>query len=190
MKVFQNFKVKGYFDWIEEKYKDYPFNLYCDYPVNKLDPNKINLFFAHEPNEIFKIHDWVLQTHKLFHGVISWDKRLLSNIDNGIEFHCSWRRNNSKEWEFLGDKKFEVSFLSGTKDLLEGHCLRHDIMTIKDKIKIPNNFYRVLEDWDSSTETRPGYSEYSKDLSHLPKEFYFNQVYMVKNIYMKIQCLI
>ena len=173
MKIFQKFKLDGYFDNFIKKYKDYPITLYFDFPIsyNEIDTNRINLFMIHEPNEIFGIHDWVYQNHKLFDIVLSWDKNLANSIHNGIEFMCSWRINNNSAWEFLGEKKFEITFLSGIKKITEGHKLRHKIYNLDSQIKTPHRWYYVLEDWDINTNTRPGYSEYSKDLSYIPKEF-------------------
>ncbi len=201
MKIFQNFKIEGYLDFIKEKYKDYPITLYWDYPVDirSIDTSRINLFMSHEPGELFEIHNWLLgqplsngktgswvgvPIYKAFHGIIAWDKKLLSHIDNGIEFQCSWRINNDPIWEFLGDKKFETTFLSGTKNLLEGHALRHKVFNIKDQITTPHRWYKVLEDFDNSSNTRPGYNEYSKDLSHIPLEAkYEPHIYGKKHLY-------
>ena len=56
--------------------------------------------------------------------------------------------------------------------MTEGHKLRQKIYTeLKDKISIPNKWYYVLDDFDHTTGTRPGYSQYSKDLSHVPSEY-------------------
>jgi len=186
MKVFQKFKLEGYFDSFIKKYKNYPITLYFDHPVNysEIDPNRINLFMIHEPNEIFGIHSWVYQNYELFDAVISWDKQLANSINNGVEFLCSWRMNNNSAWEFLGDKKFEVTFLSGVKDITEGHKLRHKIYNLKPQVTVPYRWYRVLEDWDATTNTRPGYSEYSKDLSYIPQEYQYEpSIYGKKHLY-------
>jgi hypothetical protein len=173
MIIHQNFKVKGYFDYYIEKYKNYPITIYWDYTFDfrELDKTRINIFVAHEPNELFKIHDWVYAHHNLFNAVISWDRELISKIDNGIEFMCSWRLTSDPDWEFLGDKKFEVSFLSGTTKFAEGHILRQKIYKLKNQIKIPKQWYYVLEDYDVKQNVRPGYPQYSKNVSHIPEVF-------------------
>jgi hypothetical protein len=173
MIIHQNFKVKGYFDYYIEKYKNYPITIYWDYTFDfrELDKTRINIFVTHEPNELFKIHDWVYAHHNLFNAVISWDRELISKIDNGIEFMCSWRLTSDPDWEFLGDKKFEVSFLSGTTKFAEGHILRQKIYKLKNQIKIPKQWYYVLEDYDVKQNVRPGYPQYSKNVSHIPEVF-------------------
>jgi len=186
MKIHQKFRIEGYFDNFIEKYKDYPITIYTDHPVQPqdIDYNRINLFMIHEPNEIFNIHNWVIQNHHLFHGVISWSKDLVKSIPNGIEFPCSWRMNGDSVWEFLGPKKFEITFLCGTKKITEGHKLRHKVLELKGNINPPHRFYETLEDWDTSTNTRPGYSEYSRDLSHIPDAAKFEpNIYGKKDLY-------
>ena len=69
----------------------------------------------------------------------------------------------------LNSKEFNVSFLCGTKDLVEGHKLRQQVYKLENQINIPKKWYYVLEDYDLETNTRPGYTEYSKDLSHIPQ---------------------
>jgi hypothetical protein len=62
------------------------------------------------------------------------------------------------------EKEFEVSFLCGTKKLVEGHTLRHKVYDLKNNINIPNKWYYVLEDYDVDNNVRPGYQNYSKDI--------------------------
>ena len=182
MEIFSNFKLDGYFNFFHKKYKEYPITLYFDYLVDNTQINfdRVNLFLTHEPNELFGIHNWVYQNHYLFDAVISWNEKLVSSIPNGVEFHCSWRTNSSPEWEWLGDKQFEVSFLSGVKDLTEGHKLRHKIYNIGNQVTIPKKWYKVLDDFDHENGVRPGYHQYSKDLSHIPDVFKFDPLYYGK----------
>ena len=143
MKVFCDFKTPGYFDYYIERYKNYPIDLYVDYTnITNLDKDRINIFLLHEPNEFFGIHTWVCHNYHHFHAIISWNKEVLNCCPNVIEFQCSWRENDNHAFEFLGEKKFEVSYLCGIKNLTEGHQLRQKIYTqLKDKIKIPNKWY-------------------------------------------------
>jgi len=173
MKIFCNFKPVEFFDFFVEKYKQYPITIYWDYPVSEkdIDKTQINIFITHEPNELFQLHTWVTYNQSLFDYILSWNKDLIPLTDNLIEFPCSWRPNNSPVYEFLGKKKFEISFLCGVKDITEGHKLRHKIYKIEDKIKIPKKWYYVLKDFDHKKGVRPGYAEYSKKLNNIPKEF-------------------
>lgn len=183
---FFNPKILKYF---EEKYKDLPITLFWDYvPQNneELNINPYNIFLAHEPNEFFGIQSWVITNSHLFDIILSWDKTLLQNCSNSIEFYCGW----IFDWEnFIPSKKlFEVSFLSGIKNITEGHILRQKVYNSKNQIKLPHKWFHVLEDFDHNNNVRPGYSEYSKDVSHIPKninpeifgkQFLFNSMFHV-----------
>jgi hypothetical protein len=182
MNIIHSFKLDGYFDYFLKKYEKYPITIYWDTPINykDIDHNNINIFFAHEPDEIFRLHTWATYNYNLFDYVISWEKNTINNIPNGIEFPCSWRINSNTGWEFLGEKQFEVSFLSGVKNLTEGHKLRHKVYSLENQITIPKKWHKVLDDYDYTTNTRPGYKDYSKDLSHIPNLFKFDPFFYRK----------
>ena len=157
-----------------KKYEKYPFTLWDDtFPqdMSQLAINPYNFLFLHEPNELFGFHTAALQNHHLFTGIITWSDLILSNCPNGIKFVFNGR---VLDYEFINNivdntKKFEVSFLCGTKDITEGHVLRHNVFKLKNNINIPKKWFYTLDDFDHTTQTRPGYAEYSKDLSHIPK---------------------
>jgi hypothetical protein len=96
---------------------------------------------------------------------------LLNQCDNAVKFTYN---GGTLDLDYINkvntrDKQFQISFLCGTKKLVEGHILRHEVHNLKSQIKIPKKWYYVLEDYDFTTNARPGYSEYSKDLSHIPE---------------------
>jgi hypothetical protein len=70
------------------------------------------------------------------------------------------------------NKNFESTFLCGTKLISQGHKLRNDVFKIKDNITTPKKWFYVLDDFDKDKNVRPGYTEYSKDLSHIPEGEY------------------
>jgi len=159
------------FKFFEEKYKDFPITLFWDYiPQNKeeLNINPYNIFLAHEPNEFFGIQSWIIQNHQLFDAVLSWDENVISYCNNSIPFYCGWMFNS--DFHSLDKKIFEISFLSGVKDITEGHKLRQQILSLENKITIPKKWYKVLDDFDHENNVRPGYTEYAKDLAHIPKD--------------------
>lgn len=171
---FRNIDTDDFLGFLKNKYEKYPFTLWDDtFPqdTSQLNINPYNFLFLHEPNELFGFHTAALQNHHLFTGIITWSDLILSNCSNGIKYVMNGR---TLDYKFIDEvnskeKKFEVSFLCGTKDLVEGHKLRHKIFKFEDQIKIPKKWFYVLEDFDHSTQTRPGYSEYSKDLTHIPQ---------------------
>jgi len=165
---------KYYFKDIEEEFKNLPISLFMDHlpTAEELSINSINFILLHEPNEFFGFHNWVYNNFNYFSGILTYNQKLLNELPNTIPFHFGLIQSKDKEYydSFkTKEKTFEVSFLSGIKNLSEGHKFRQQIYTIKDQINIPKKWYRVLDDFDHSTNVRPGYPEYSKDISHIPE---------------------
>lgn len=175
MVVFSNFRDSEsdpYLLFIKEKYKDKPFTFWYDKlpdSVDQLKVNPYNFLFLHEPNEFFGFHSNTFKISSYFTAILTWNDLLLNNLDNTYNFTYSGQTLDEEYVNNLPSKEFNVSFLCGTKDLVQGHKLRHEVYKIGDQINIPKKWYYVLEDFDQETNTRPGYSEYSKDLSHIPE---------------------
>jgi hypothetical protein len=174
MKIFSNFRnseTDPYLIFIREKYKDKPFTFWYDKlpdNVDQLSLNPYNFLFIHEPNEFFGLHTHAKTYSHLFTAVITWNEELLNDLSNAVSFTYNGQTLDNDYINSIQPKEFNVSFLCGTKNLVDGHKVRHEVYKLKDQINIPNKWYYVLEDYDSETNTRPGYSEYSKDLSHIP----------------------
>jgi hypothetical protein len=155
MKIFSNFIPDGDPTYDNLKKLDKPITFFYDYipqNIDQLNINPINIIMLHEPNEFFGMHNWVLQNHHLFTGILTWNDELLNTCNNAILFPYSC---NHLESEYINlfqnpTKKFEVSFLSGAKKLVEGHQLRQKIHKIEEQITIPKKWFYVLDDfnWD------------------------------------------
>jgi hypothetical protein len=168
MKIFSNFIDENDPVWDILKTFDKKITLFYDRIPNNIEELKINPYnfiMLHEPNEFFGIHDWVLNNNNLFTGILTWNNKILKSCDNSILFYHSANHFESNYIEKFNNlnynKKFEISFLSGTKNLVEGHILRQNIFNIKEKINIPKKWYYVLEDfnWENYQKTnigRPG----------------------------------
>jgi hypothetical protein len=173
MKIFSNFRdseTDPYLVFIKEKYKDKPFTFWYDKlpeSIDQLNINPYNFLFLHEPNEFFDLHTVGKKYSEHFTAVLTWNKELLE-LPNACNFTYSGQTLDNDYTNNVQPKEFNVSFLCGTKDMVEGHKLRHEVHKLKDQITIPKKWYYVLEDFDLETNTRPGYTEYSKDLSHIP----------------------
>jgi hypothetical protein len=163
MKIFSNFISEN--DPIYDGLKswDKPITFFYDYPpqsIDQLNINPYNFIMLHEPNEFFGMHSWVKQNSQLFTGILTWNDELLNTVSNAILFHHSCNHLDSEYIESFQNinKKFEVSFLSGTKDLVEGHKLRQEVYKIGDQITIPKKWYHVLDDfnWDNFKNTGIG----------------------------------
>ena len=157
MKIFSNFRNENdpLYNELRQSFKDKPITFFYDYipqNIDQLNINPFNFIMLHEPNEFFGMHSWVLNNHQLFTGILTWSQELLDNCPNAILFHHNC---NSLTTEYIQsfqnlDKKFEISFLSGAKSLVEGHKLRQEIYKIGNQITIPKKWFHVLEDfnWD------------------------------------------
>jgi hypothetical protein len=174
MKIFSNFRdseTDPYFLSIKNKYGNKPITFFYDYipqNINQLQLNPYNFLFLHEPNEFFNMHTWALDNYHLFSAILTWNDLLLTSCSNAINFTYNGQTLDNDYIEHINKKQFNVSFLCGTKILVEGHKLRHDVYDLENKISIPKKWYYVLEDYDNKTNTRPGYADYAKDLSHIP----------------------
>jgi hypothetical protein len=105
----------------------------------------------HEPDEFFGMHSWVENNFSLFTGILTWNSNIINKHENSILFHhsCNYLETDYIEsFQSNTNKKFEVSFLSGTKDLVEGHKFRQEIYKLKDQINIPKKWFYVLDDFD------------------------------------------
>lgn len=175
MKIFSNFRdpnTDPYLLHIQNRYKDKPFTFWYDkFPstINELNENPYNILFLHEPNEFFGMHSQALTSKDHFTAILTWSDVVLNSCLNSIKFTYNGQTLDNDFIQNINNKKFKVSFLSGKTNMVEGHKLRQKVLNIKSQLTIPNMWCEVLEDFDHESNTRPGYSEYSKSLKHIPK---------------------
>lgn len=152
MKIFSNFIDENDVVWDILKNFNKPITLFYDKIPNSIDElriNPYNFIMLHEPNEFFGMHDWVKNNYHLFTGILTWNQDILNACENSILFYHSanfYDLNYINKFQTL-NKKFEVSFLCGTKNLVEGHKLRQEIYKLENQITIPKKWYYVLEDF-------------------------------------------
>lgn len=173
-KLFTNFRPSDdpYFD-ILNKYKDKPITFFYDYipqNIEQLQVNPYNFIMVHEPNEFFGLHSWVKNNSHLFNIILTWNEDVISTCSNAYPFTCNYQQDSIEYYSTFDNKvkQFEISFLSGIKTITEGHQLRNEIFKLGSQIIIPKKWFHTLEDFDITTNVRPGYGDYSKDLSHIP----------------------
>jgi len=168
---FRDINTDPYFLFLKNKYNDKPFTFWYDKLPNnigELKLNPYNFLFLHEPNEFFNLHNNALPISSTFTAVLTWNDLLLNQLDNAVNFTYNGQTLDEDYINNIKPKEFNISFLCGVKSVVEGHKLRQEVYKLKNNIKISNKWYYVLEDYDKKTNTRPGYAEYSKDLSHIP----------------------
>jgi hypothetical protein len=153
MKIFSNFigEDEPIYDGL--KILDKPITFFYDYvpqSIDQLQINPYNFIMLHEPNEFFGMHTGVLNNSQYFTGILTWNKDILNQCENATLFHHSC---NHLEPDYIDSfksktKDFEISFLSGTKDLVEGHKLRQSIYNLENQINIPKKWFKVLDDFN------------------------------------------
>lgn len=159
--------------FVKEKYN--LINLWIDKfpPLNTPIWNEkpYNFLLLHEPNEFFGHHNHAINNSDNFTAILTWNDLVLKNCNNAINFTFNGQTLDNNFIDSLKDKEkqFNISFICGTKNLVEGHILRHKIYGLESQIQIPKKWYYVLEDYDYENDVRPGYGTYSKDLSHIPE---------------------
>jgi hypothetical protein len=178
-KLFVNYLDPLKFQYLIDKYNDKPITLFIDKPPSsheELRINTINILVLNEPNEFFGLHTWAKTNHYLFDIILTWNQELLESLPNAVRF-CGNSMPDFKDLKYINsfkekNKNFESTFLCGTKLISQGHKLRNDVFKIKDNITTPKKWFYVLDDFDKDKNVRPGYTEYSKDLSHIPEGEY------------------
>ena len=153
MKIFSNFigEDEPIYDGL--KILDKPITFFYDYVpqnIDQLQINPYNFIMLHEPNEFFGMHTGVLNNSQYFTGILTWNKDILNQCENAILFHhsCNHLESNYIDSFKSKTKDFEISFLSGTKDLVEGHKLRQSIYNLENQINIPKKWFKVLNDFN------------------------------------------
>jgi len=178
MKIFSNFISEEDHIYDNLKALNKPITFFYDYvpqSIEQLNINPYNFILLQEPNELFGMHTWVKNNCNLFTGVLTWGKDLLDSCPNAVLFFHSC---NYLDKEYIDSfknkpKKFEVSFLSGAKSLIEGHKLRQEIYKLKDKINIPKKWFYTLDDFDQKDFDKGGLGR-SNEFWH-SKKICFNE---------------
>jgi hypothetical protein len=153
LKIYSNFiDSKEFESIISDDLKFKPITIFNDYPnitQDQLNFNPYNILMVLEPNQLFGIHDWAISNHHLFDIILTWGQDILDQCPNAyfFPFGISWLDDKYIENIDNIDKKFEVSFLCGAKQKIEGHFLRHRLFERGNEINIPKQWYYTLEDY-------------------------------------------
>ena len=170
MKVKANHFDKKTFEELFDNIKHVDFSLFVDaIPETQEELSAINILVLQEPNEYFRLHDWAIENKHLFSFILTWDDKVINNCENAIllPFGHTWFKPD--QYENDKEKIFELAHLRGNLLKTYGHSLRHELLDRQNEINIPKKWFHVLEDFDTTNNVRPGYGDYSKDLSHLPE---------------------
>lgn len=133
------------------KFKDKPISIFNDYipTVEELNINPYNILVIQEPNQLFGLHNWAINNHQYFSCILTWGQEILDKCDNAILLPFGTTYLHSKDtYKSLAtnEKKFELSFLCGKKQMIEGHFFRHKIYNRQQEItSIPLKWYYTYD---------------------------------------------
>jgi hypothetical protein len=154
LKVFSNFiPAESFENEFDSELKSKPITIFNDYPITSLEELKINpynILVVSEPNQLFGIHDWAINNYHLFDIVLAWGQDILDKCPNALffPFGISWLDKEYIDSVDKINKCFEVSFLCGGKQRIEGHHLRHRLHKRENEITIPKQWYYTLPDYN------------------------------------------
>lgn len=124
--------------------KDKPISLFYDISITDqltLSKNPYNFLFVQEPNEFFGYHTFAQQHAHLFSAIFTWSKPILETVPNSYPFYFgAGNIDLIPRLEFHSNKLYEISFLCGNKQILEGHHLRHKIFNSEREFEKPTHF--------------------------------------------------
>jgi len=149
MKLFVNHLDRDYFfeKFQEQGVSELDFSLFVDWiPQGEDQYSEFNFISMQEPNEYFKIHDWVMDNSQRFTKIFTMSDRLLYNLKNSefCPFGNIWiTPEQDKKYR---EKKFEISHLCGVQQTTYGHWMRHEILKRQNEIKMPTNFHHTIGD--------------------------------------------
>jgi len=155
-KIYSNFIPTEDFEKIiksSPELKSKPITVFNDYPnipLDQLQENPYNILMVMEPNQLFGIHNWAIENSHLFSCILTWGQEILDNCPNALffPFGISWLDKEYVDNVDNIQKRFEVSFLCGGKQRIEGHHLRHRLHKRETEITIPKQWYYTLPDYD------------------------------------------
>lgn len=160
MKIKVNHFDKEVFNQKLNHLKDINFSLFVDaIPESQEELSPINILVLQEPNEYFGLHDWAMQNKHLFSFILTWDDKLLNNIDNAVflPFGHTWLKPDQYEKEH--EKKFQISHLCGKLLKTYGQSIRHELLARESEVKVPTKYFDVYGDRYNIEEARIGKEE-------------------------------
>jgi hypothetical protein len=162
LQIFSNFRNENelIYDELRKLFYDKPITFFYDYIPNEyeISLNPFNFIMLSEPDEFFGIQSWVKNHNYLFTGILTWSDELLNTCPNAILFH---HNSNNLDDDYIDSfkdklKQFEVSFLSGAKNLVKGHRVRQEIYNIGDQVSIPKKWFYTLDDFNQEDFDKGG----------------------------------
>jgi hypothetical protein len=159
--------------------KDKPISIFNDYTptLEELNVNPYNFLIIQEPNQLFGLHDWTIQNQHLFSCILTWGDKILSQCENSIllPMGTTFIHGKDKYKELaIRDKKFEVSFICGSKNIIDGQQLRQRIYSKQSQIEVPTKWFY--------TTSKPKDICFENSMFHIAVENSKNKNYFTEKI--------
>lgn len=155
-------------------------SIFNDYvpSTEELTINPVNILIIQEPNQLFGLHDWAIQNHQSFSCILTWGQQILDSCENAIllPFGTTFLHGKDKYKTLASHPKtFNLSFLCGSKKIIDGHFVRQNIFQRHSELKIPNKWiYTCPGDLKSQC--------FENSMFHLAVENSRNQNYFTEKI--------
>jgi|TARA_R110002073_G_scaffold223993_3_gene384208 hypothetical protein len=169
MKIYSNYlPIERYEKFIlsQDRFKNLPITIFNDYFTKnnwkELEENPINIIILNEPNQLFGHHDYVQKVKNNYSLILTWSQDVVDKCSNAKKFihgETNLDLDYINSFYFRDERLFEVTFLSGVLELIEGHKLRQKVLQIENDLCIPVKFWKVLSDFNHETGNRPGYRD-------------------------------
>ena len=119
----------------------------------KIIPNMDNIFVVVEPNAIymnmfnFDIRAYILKNWKKYTKVLTYDEEILKSCPNAVKYvyGTTWIKPHEYENVDTSKKEFQISSITGVKDVTLGHKMRLIMYFQQNKIPIPYVCFRSHE---------------------------------------------
>ena len=174
MKIYSNYlPIERYEKFIlsQDRFKNLPITIFNDYFTKnnwkELEENPINIIILNEPNQLFGHHDYVQKVKNSYNLILTWSQDVIDKCVNAklfIHGETNLDSDYINSFYFRSERSFEVTFLSGVLELIEGHKLRQKVLQIENDLCIPVKFWKVLSDFNHETGNRPGYRDPGTDI--------------------------
>jgi len=100
--------------------------------------DSFKILMVKELEEISKFKKTVLENQHMFDAILTYEEDILKNCKHSyfMPFGTTWINNYT-----FPEKKFQVSNITGHKEMTYGHLLRKRVHYKQTKIKVPIDFY-------------------------------------------------
>lgn len=93
------------------------------------DTTPFRVFWQLEPPEIINTEKNLIDSHKFYDLILTWNEKVLAACPNAEKFifgTCRWAVDPKDDVD-VSKKRFAVSYLTSSKTMCAGHHLRHEV---------------------------------------------------------------